>query len=100
LVLKTRVLHGAAAGTRIPVWTGAELVNVWHGQLHWDLGNVLRRLVASGIARGAELVDGFPAGAAGTLAPVRRRLGARARGRPAGFIAQLEAVEAMAWAPS
>jgi hypothetical protein len=30
----------------------------------------------------------------------RRRLGARARGRPAGFIAQLEAVEAMAWAPS
>jgi hypothetical protein len=30
----------------------------------------------------------------------RRRRGARARRSPAGFIAQLEAVEAMAWAPS
>jgi hypothetical protein len=30
----------------------------------------------------------------------RRRLGARARRSPDGFIAQLEAVEAMAWAPS
>jgi hypothetical protein len=30
----------------------------------------------------------------------RRRLGARAGRRPAGFIVQLEAVEAMAWAPS
>jgi hypothetical protein len=36
---------------------------------------VLRRLVGSGIARGAELVDGYPAAAAGTLAPVTRRLG-------------------------
>jgi hypothetical protein len=33
---------GAAAGARIPVRTGAELVNVWHGQLHRDLGDVLR----------------------------------------------------------
>jgi hypothetical protein len=71
---RRRTGGGAAAGTRIPARTGAELVNVWHGQLHWDLGNVLRRLVASGIARGAELVDGCPAGAAGTLAPVSRRL--------------------------
>jgi hypothetical protein len=35
---------------------------------------VLRRLVGSGIALGAELVDGCPAAAAGTLAPVSRLL--------------------------
>jgi hypothetical protein len=52
-----------------------EVVNVWHGQLHWYLGDVLRQLVGSGIARGAELVDGCAAAAAGTLAPVSRRLG-------------------------
>jgi hypothetical protein len=52
-----------------------ELVNVWQGQLHWDLGDVLRGLVSSGIARGAELVDGCPVAAAGTLAPVSQRLG-------------------------
>jgi hypothetical protein len=62
-------------GTQTPARTGAERVNVWHGQLHWDLGDVLRRLVGSGIARGAELVDGCPAAAAGTLAPVSRWLG-------------------------
>jgi hypothetical protein len=72
---RRRTGGGAAAGTRIPARTGAELVNVWHGQLHWDLGDVLRRLVSSGIARGAELVGGCPVAAAGTLAPVSRRLG-------------------------
>jgi hypothetical protein len=66
---------GAAAGTQTPARIGAARVNVWHRQLHWDLGDVLRRLVGSGIARGAELVDGCPAAAAGTLAPVSRRLG-------------------------
>jgi hypothetical protein len=72
---RQRTGGGATAGTRTPVRTGAELVNVWHGQLHWDLGNVLRRLVGSGIARGAELVDGCPAAAAGTLALVSQQLG-------------------------
>jgi hypothetical protein len=57
------------------VRTGAELVNVWHRQLHWDLAVVLRRLVGSGIARGAKLVGGYLAVAAVTLAPVSRRLG-------------------------
>jgi hypothetical protein len=52
-----------------------ELVNVWHRQLHWDLPVVLRWLVGSGIARGAELVDGCPAAAAVTLASVSRWLG-------------------------
>jgi hypothetical protein len=66
---------GAATGSRIPARTGAELANVWHGQLYWDLGNVLRLLVGSGSARGAELVDGCLAAAAGTLALVSRRLG-------------------------
>jgi hypothetical protein len=66
---------GAAAGARTPARTGAEWVIVWHEQLHGDLGNVLRRLVGSGIARGAELVDGCLAAAAGTLAPVSRWLG-------------------------
>jgi hypothetical protein len=61
-------------GHSTPARTGAELVNVWHGKLHWDLGDVLRRLVGSGIARGAELVDGCPAAATGTLALVSRRL--------------------------
>jgi hypothetical protein len=70
-----RACGGAAAGSRIPARTGAELANVWHGQLHWDLGNMLRRLVSSGSARGVKLVDGCPAAAAGTLAPVSRRLG-------------------------
>jgi hypothetical protein len=64
-----------AAGTQTPARTGVELVNVWHGQLHWDLGDVLRRLVGSGIARGAELVGGCPAAAARTLAQVSRWLG-------------------------
>jgi hypothetical protein len=64
-----------AAVAQSPARTGAELVNVWRGQLHWDLAVVLRRLVGSGIARGAELVGGCPAAAAGTLAPVSRRLG-------------------------
>jgi hypothetical protein len=72
---RRRAGGGAAVGPRIPVRTGTELANVLHGQLHWDLGNVLRRLVGSGSARGAELVDGCPAAAAGTLAPVSRRLG-------------------------
>jgi hypothetical protein len=66
---------GAAAGTRTPARTGEELVNVWHGQLHWDLEDVLRWLVGSVIARGEELVDGCSTAAAGTLAPVSRRLG-------------------------
>jgi hypothetical protein len=48
---------------------------VWHEKLHWDLGNVLRRLVGSGSARGAELIDGCLAAVAGTLALVSRRLG-------------------------
>jgi hypothetical protein len=71
---RRRTGGGAAAGTRILARTGAELVNVWHGQLHWDLGDVLIRLVGSGIARGAELGDGCPVAAAGTLAPVSWRL--------------------------
>jgi hypothetical protein len=66
---------GASAGARIPARTGAEQVNVWHGQLHWGLGDVLRWLVGSGIVRGAEPDDGCPVAAAGTLAPVSRRLG-------------------------
>jgi hypothetical protein len=51
------------------------LVNVRPGQLHWDLAVVLRRLVGSGIAWGAELGGGCPAATAETLAPVSRRLG-------------------------
>jgi hypothetical protein len=51
------------------------LVNVRRGQLHWDLAVVLRRMVGSGIARGAELGGGRPAATAGTLAAVSRRLG-------------------------
>jgi hypothetical protein len=51
------------------------MVNVWHRRLHRDLAVVLRRLVGSGIARGAELVGGCPAAAAVTLAPVSQRLG-------------------------
>jgi hypothetical protein len=70
---RRRTDGGMAAGT--PARTGVELVNVWHGQLHWDLGDVLRRLVGSEIAGGAELIDGCPAAAAGTLAPLSRRLG-------------------------
>jgi hypothetical protein len=31
---RRRAGGGAATGTRIPARTGAELVNVWHGQLH------------------------------------------------------------------
>jgi hypothetical protein len=31
---RRRAGGGAAAGTRIPAMRGAELVNVWHGQLH------------------------------------------------------------------
>jgi hypothetical protein len=64
----------AAAGARIPVRTGAEWVNVWHEQLHGDLGKGLRRLVGSGIARGAELVDGCPATTAGETTPASWRL--------------------------
>jgi hypothetical protein len=66
---RRRTGGGAAAGTRTPARTGAELVNMWHGQLHWDLGDVLRRLVGSGIARRAQLADGFPAAAAGARIP-------------------------------
>jgi hypothetical protein len=66
---------GAAAGTRIPARTGAELVHVLHGKLHGGLGDVLRSLVYSGDERGAEPIDGCPAAAAGALTPVRRRLG-------------------------
>jgi hypothetical protein len=126
---------GAAAGTRIPARTGAELVNVWQGQLHWDLGDVLRGLVGSGWLPGGGRRDtssGEPAARAGQQASAgatgapsgvrsstclrtkasgggvhregtygrRRRLGARVGRRPAVFIAQLEAVEAMSWAPT
>jgi hypothetical protein len=69
-----RVGGGAVAGTRIPVRTGAELVNVLHGQLHGGLGDVLRWLVGSGDEREAEPVDDCPAAAAGALAPVSQRL--------------------------
>jgi hypothetical protein len=53
---RRRAGGGAAVDTQIPARTGAELVNVWHGQLHWDLVDVLRWLVGSGIARRVELV--------------------------------------------
>jgi hypothetical protein len=72
---RRRTGGGAAAGARIPARTGAEQVNVWHGQLHWGLGDALRWLVGSGVVRGAEPDDGCPMAAAGTLAPVSRRLG-------------------------
>jgi hypothetical protein len=45
------------------------LVNVRHGQLHWDLAVVLRRRVGSGIARGvdrvAHMADGDGTGSRG-----------------------------------
>jgi hypothetical protein len=72
---RRRTGGGAAASTRTPERTGAELVNMWHRQLHWDLAVVLRQLVGSGIARGTELVGGCQAAAAVTLAPLSRRLG-------------------------
>jgi hypothetical protein len=72
---RRRASGGAAAGTRIPARTGAELVHVLHGQLHGGLGDVLRWLVGSGDERGAEPVDGCPVAAAGALAPVSRWLG-------------------------
>jgi hypothetical protein len=72
---RRRASGGAAAGTRIPARTGAELVHVLHGQLHGGLGDVLRWLVGSGDERGAETVDGCPVATAGALAPVSRWLG-------------------------
>jgi hypothetical protein len=72
---RRRTGGGAVAGARIPARTGAERVNVWHEHLHWGLGDALRWLVGSGIVRGAELDDAYPAVAAGTLALVSRRLG-------------------------
>jgi hypothetical protein len=72
---RRRTGGGAAAGAQIPARTGAELVNVWHKQLRWGLGDALRWLVGSGIVWGAELDDACPAAAAGTLTPVSRRLG-------------------------
>jgi hypothetical protein len=71
---RRRTSGGAAAGARIPARTGVERVNGWHEQLHGDLGKGLRRLVGSGIARGAELVDGCPAAAAGETTPASWRL--------------------------
>jgi hypothetical protein len=72
---RRRAGGGIAAVTRIPARTGAELVNVLHGQLHGGLGDVLRWLVGSGDEREEEPVDDCPAAAAGALAPVSRRLG-------------------------
>jgi hypothetical protein len=69
---RRRAGGGAAAGTRIPARTGAELVNVWHGQLLWDLADVLRGLVGSGIARRVELVGGSNGAAAGNCNPASR----------------------------
>jgi hypothetical protein len=71
---RRRTSGGTAAGARILTRTGAERVNVWHGQLHWGQGKGLRRLVGSGIARGAELVDGCPAAAAGETTPASWQL--------------------------
>jgi hypothetical protein len=71
---RRRTSGGAAACAGIPARTGVERVNMWHKQLHGDLGKGLRRLVGSEIARGAELVDGCPAAAAGETTPTIWRL--------------------------
>jgi hypothetical protein len=47
----------------------AELDNVWHEQLHWDLVDVLRWLVGSGITRRVELVGSSNGAAAGARIP-------------------------------
>jgi hypothetical protein len=65
---------GAAAGTRIPARIGAELVNVWHVYLLWDLVGALGWLVDSGFARRAELTDGGNGVAAGNFAPTSLQL--------------------------
>jgi hypothetical protein len=69
---RRRACGGAAAGTQIPARTGAELVNVWHGQLHWDLVDVPRWWVGSGIARRVELVGSSNGAAAGKRTPASR----------------------------
>jgi hypothetical protein len=51
------------------------MVNVWHGQLHWDLVDVLRWLVGSGIARRVELVGSSNGAATG-----KRTLASRWKG--------------------
>jgi hypothetical protein len=63
------------AAARSPARERTQLSNVLHTGLLGTLGKVLDGLVGSGVARRAELADGCPAAAAGTLAPVSRRLG-------------------------
>jgi hypothetical protein len=64
---------GAAA--RSPAREQVGLSNVLHTGPLGALGKVLDGLVGSGVAWRVELADGCPAAAAGTLAPVSRRLG-------------------------
>jgi hypothetical protein len=71
---RRRTGGGAIAVARIPAKTGAEQVNVLHGQLHWCLRNVLRWLVGSGDEREAEPVDGCPAAAAEEITPASWQL--------------------------
>jgi hypothetical protein len=52
-----------------------ELVNMWHGWLLYDLVEVLRWLVGSGIARRAELVGSGSRAAAGTRFAAIRQFG-------------------------
>jgi hypothetical protein len=60
---------------RSPAREQVGLSNVLHAGLLGALGKVLDGLVGSGVAQRVELADGCPAAAAGTLAPVSRRVG-------------------------
>jgi hypothetical protein len=64
-----------AAAARSSAREQVGLSNVLPTGLLGALGKVLDGLVGSGVARRAKLADGCPAAAAGTLAPVSRRLG-------------------------